>query len=307
MKKNAVKNAIRIAVYNQKGGCGKTISCCNIAGVLAKHYKKKVLIVDTDPQANLSKSLLGENIAQYEEEHGLDTWFGDHSTLADVIEGLPDHKDMVNQAIIKAKIVIRGGNPAKWRGIDILPGCRELATTRIRENGDMEGIISRIRHTLQRPYDYDYVLFDLPPALSDLSVVTLIASDYVLIPASADSNAIDGIAELMETIENIKANSDNKKLQIMGVFFTNFDARYSYDNQLYAMAGDTLGDYLIRTPIRRGSAAKSGMQLGCPLAWYQRTSLVAKDYEALTEEILRRIDSDTKRGNFEDGERSVQK
>ncbi len=291
MIKYSTENAVKIAVYNQKGGCGKTISCFNIAGVLARDYRKKVLIVDIDSQANLSKSLLCENIAQYEEEHGIGTWFNDHVTLDNVIEELPVNKDMVNQAVIKAKIIIRGGNPAKWRGIDVLPGSRNLATTDVRENGDMKEIISRIRHTLQRPYDYDYVLFDLPPALSDLSAVTLIASDYVLIPASADSNAMDGIAELMETIENIKINSDNKKLQILGVFFTNFDARYSYDNQLYELAGDTLGACLFHVPIRRGSAAKCGMQLGCPLAWYQRTCSVAKDYEALTKEMLKRIDS----------------
>ncbi len=298
MKKSATQNAVKIAVCNQKGGCGKTMSCVNIAGVLAKDYKKKVLIVDIDSQANLSKSMLCEDIMGYEEEHGIGTWFADHITLDNVIENLPNDKNMVNLAIVKAKIVVRGGNPAKWRGIDILPGSRNLATTEMWENSDIEEIISCIKRTVQRPYDYDYVLFDLPPALSDMSAVTLIASDYVLIPATADSNAMDGICELMETVENIKANSKNKKLQILGVFLTNYDVRYTYDSHLYGMVKDTLGDLFFTTPIRRGSAAKCSMQLGCPLSWYRRTCSTAQDYEEITREIIRRI---------ENGKRSLQK
>lgn len=290
MKKNSTENAVRISVCNQKGGVGKTMSCLNLAGVLARYYKKKVLVVDTDSQANLTKSILSENIMEYEAVNGVGTWFSDHITLDDVIKGLEDDKDLVNRSVVKAQIVIRGGNPAKWRGIDVLPGNRNLATTQIRENGDMDEIISHIRRTRQRIYDYDYILFDLPPALSDMSAVTLIASDYVLVPASADSNAMDGIAELMETVENIKANGINRRLQILGVFFTNFDARYAYDNQLFDLAKRTLGDLFIRTPVRRGSAAKGSMQLGCPLAWYQRTSPCAKDYEEIVKEMLNRID-----------------
>ncbi len=306
MKTNSTKNAVRIAVCNQKGGVGKTMSCFNIAGVLARDYKKKVLVVDIDSQANLTKSMLSENIMEYEAEHGIGTWFADHITLDHVIEHLPHNKDLVNQSVIKAKIVIRGGNPAKWRGIDVLPGSRNLAVTQMYENNDMDEIISHIRRTVQRPYEYDFVLFDLPPALSDLSAVSLIASDYVLIPATADSNAMDGISELMETVENVRINSTNKNLQILGIFFTNYDVRYSYDSQLYDIARDTLGDLFITTPVRRGSAAKCSMQLGCPLAWYKRTCPTAKDYEKITKEIIARIDS-VKQEKTEHEKRSVQK
>ncbi len=261
------KQAIKIAVFNQKGGVGKITTVFNMAGILAKSGSK-VLVIDVDSQANVSISLLMENMADYDEKHGtVGRMLDDVMTLKDIIE-VPSR---INNAIIKAKICIRDGYAAKWRGIDVI---REA--------------IGMIRRTRKHAYDYDYILFDLPPHLGELSVAVLAAADHVLVPATVDSYSMNGYGELMDTVESIRSMGLNPDLDIVGVFFTMIQPLQKYDRGMYQDVKEQLGDTFISTPVRSNSNAKLAAHIGCPLCWLKRNAGVTQDYVAVTEETLRR-------------------
>lgn len=276
------KKAIKIAVFNQKGGVGKTTSVVNIAGALAKKGKH-VLVVDADPQANATSTLLMENIADYEEETGK-SFYDEHLSLLEVLE----NPKLVNEAIIPAKIVIRAGAPAKKRGIDVLPSKRALAGVEIKENNDTIKVIEKIRRTRNHLCDYDYILFDMPPYLSDLSINVLSACNKVIIPATIDKDSLDGYMQLTDTVQNIRMMGINPELEIAGVFLTMISSVSEYDREMYAEIKESLGDLMFDVPIRRHDDAKKASHIGCPLAWYKRNGKVTNDYKAVTYEIMRR-------------------
>lgn len=284
------KQPIKIAVFNQKGGVAKTTTVFNMAGILAKSGLK-VLVIDVDSQANVSTSLLMENMADYDEEQGtVGAMLDNTMTLKDIIE-VPSR---INDAIIKAKICIRDGYAAKWRGIDVIPANSQLQDLRVEDMDDEDSLyairdaIGKIKRTRKHAYDYDYILFDLPPHLGELSVAVLAAADYVLVPATVDSYSMNGYSELMDTVKSIRSMGLNPDLDIIGVFFTMIQPLQKYDRSMYQDVREQLGDVFIDTPIRSNSNAKLAAHIGCPLCWLKRSAGVTQDYIAVTEEVLRR-------------------
>lgn len=276
------KKPVKIAVFNQKGGVGKTTSVINIAGILAKKGKK-VLLVDADPQANTTSTMLMENIAEYERDTKK-SFYDNHLSLVEVLE----NPKMINDSIIKAKIIIKDGCSAKWRGIDVLPSKRSLAGIEIQDNYDMAKAINKIKRTRGHSYDYDFIFFDLPPYLSDLSINVLSAADYVLVPATVDKDSLEGYSDLIDTVANIRLMGINPNLKLLGVFLTMINAQTKYDKQLYNKVKESLGNIFIDVPVRWNANAKLASHIGCPLCWFKRTLEVTKDYEVITEEILKR-------------------
>ena len=279
---------IKIAIFNQKGGVGKTTFTFNGAGIMAKTFGKKVLVIDADPQKNVSTTLLAENIREWEEENNED-FFESHITLGDCLENIND-KDLVNKAIIKAKILAKNGGACKWRGIDVLPSKRSLAGIEVGDNEDIKKLVDRIRPTREHMYNYDIILFDMPPYLSDLSVTVLAGCDFVVTPATVDKDSLAGYSELLDTIKNLQVLGINPKIKSIGIFLTMIDNITKYDKEKYIEIKDALGENMFDVPIRRDSRAKYASDYGCPLAWYKRNATITKDFEIVVAEILKRVD-----------------
>lgn len=257
----------RIAVFNQKGGCAKTTTVVNLAGILSKRGYK-VLVLDCDPQANASNTLLMEN----EDEK-------DPTTIVDVLSG----HTKIGEAVRIAHIRTRGNGNPKNVGISVIPAERGLSAVDL----PSENVLADAIHDLTG--DYDYILFDCPPYISDFTINILAASDYVLVPATVDKDSLDGYGELVETIYALKSKGVNPDIQILGVFLTLLNQRESFDQYICKQCEEIFGKEYIPVSIRRHTFAKQASLFGRPLCYYRPTSPVAKDYEALTDNILERI------------------
>lgn len=284
------KNPVKIAVFNQKGGVAKTTTVFNMAGILAKSGAK-VLVIDADPQANVSSSLLFENISEYDRKYGTSgQMLKNAKTLRDIVE----RPECINDAIIKAKFMLQDKATPKWKGVDVIPANSMMSAMPPLEDPDDEqsGLvileaINRIRRTRKHMYDYDYILFDLPPFLGELTIAVLAAVNYILVPASVDSYSLNGFGALNDTVNYLVNSGRNPDLRIIGIFFTMMQAN-SYYIGLYADAIDALGDTFMKSTIRQNVNARKANECGCPLCWLKRNAGITKDYIHLTEEVLRR-------------------
>lgn len=260
---------VKIGIFNQKGGVAKTTSTFNIAGYLAKNFNKKVLIIDTDPQANLTKSMLSESE------------FGENDfTLVDCIENDTDVNEVIKTSLLRS----RGNAKPKDLGIDVLPTERKMIATKVENDNVFQKLFEGIKK------EYDYVLIDFPPFLSEITVSVLTSVDYIIVPASVDYDSLSGYGELLDTINTIKLNGLNEKIEILGIFLTMFNKNETFDKYVYEDCKNNFGEQLFTTTIRRSTQAKQSSYFGTPLSWFKPYCNVAKDYEELTNEIVKKIE-----------------
>ena len=252
-----------ISVSNQKGGVGKTASAVNLGIGLAK-LDKKVLLIDSDSQGNLSVSL---GIA---EPDSLDY------TLADIL------RDTINEAEIGRKGILN-----HEEGIDFIPANIDLA--------DMEVQLINIigRETVLRQYleqiksYYDYIIIDCSPNLGMITINALTCADTVLIPVQASYLPLKGLQMLIKTIMKIKRQL-NPKLNIEGILITMVDGRTNYAKEIIQLLRNEYGntikifENLIPRSIKQDETAVSGNSI----YKYAKNSKVAKSYEAFVSEII---------------------
>lgn len=260
--------AIKIAVFNQKGGVGKTTSTMNIAADIAARGKH-VLVIDKDPQKNCSKHFL----AEHEREDGYS------------IENVLLKQISLEEGIIQVQIRNRGNAKPKYRNLDLLPGSSKLLE-----------IISELspdtfRDEIVLPADkiYDYIFFDCPTQGSDISVETLKAADYIIVPASPDDDSLDGYGQLLDTVNRIKTNGWNNNLKIAGVFFTNVDTRTSFEKYIVNEFGELLGEEYLGS-VRHMAVCKESTYAGRPLIYYAPKSAVTEDYRQITNRLLKKVE-----------------
>ena len=248
-----------IAVTNQKGGVGKTTTSVNLAASLAA-TRRRVLLVDMDPQGNAT---MGSGV----NKNAVD------ASACDVLLGDVN----VRQAIISVEEA----------GYDVLPGNSDLTAAEV---GLMqkEGREKKLREALdQVKSDYDYILIDCPPALNMLTINALVAAEGVMIPMQCEYYALEGLAALLETIEQIR-DSVNETLEIEGLVRTMFDPRNNLSNQVSSQLMTHFGDKVYRTMIPRNIRLAEAPSHGMPVLMYDKTSRGALSYLALAGEILRR-------------------
>lgn len=254
-----------ISIYNQKGGCGKTTTVINLAGCLSER-QFKVLVVDGDSQMNAGKTLLMER--ELNSSIGID----------ELIQGKKRIRDCVYPALIRKRM---NGRPQDV-GISVLTGSRFLSTVAVEDINQLKQCLLEVVN------EYDYVLIDCPPYLSEFTLSILAASDYVLVPATVDKDSLDGFGELISCIHSLKENGVNPNLKILGVLMTMVSFRESFDRYVLDTCRELLGSDLLPVSIRRQTYAKQASHFGRPVCYYKKCG-VAKDYECLTDTILQRI------------------
>ena len=249
-----------IAIFNQKGGVGKTTTNINLgAGLAAKG--KKVLMVDIDPQGNTTSGIgLRKKLLE--------------QTLYDVL--IDDTVD-INEVIL----------PTRTKNLFILPASVDLAGAEV-ELASLEGREGRLKKAIDSVRDqYDYILVDCPPSLGILTINSLTAVDSVLIPIQCEFYALEGVSQLMSTIDLVKKNL-NKDLYIEGVILSMFDGRTNLSQQVVAEVKNFFGDTMYNTIIPRNVRLAEAPSYGVPIMVYDPSALGAKAYEEFTKEFLKR-------------------
>lgn len=247
-----------IAIFNQKGGVGKTTTNINLAACLALR-NKRVLVLDIDPQGNTTS---GMGIAK----KGLDK-----TSYEVLINDKMDPREAIQNTGI--------------RNLDIIPASVDLAGAEI-ELVQLEGREKRLKKALDKIREnYDYIFIDCPPSLGLLTINSLTAVDSVLIPIQCEFYALEGVSQLMSTIDLVK-KSLNENLEIEGVILSMFDGRTNLSIQVVEEVKKYFGSKVYTTVIPRNVRLAEAPSYGLPITEYDPKSKGAEAYFAFADEFL---------------------
>ena len=252
-----------IAVANQKGGVGKTTTTINLSAALAEKGKK-VLMIDLDPQGNASSGL-GVNKDELEQ------------SIYQLMIGTNSFDECVQKNVLE--------------NLDVLPANVNLAGVEI-ETLDMEDRNYILSKEIDKVKDrYDYILIDCPPSLNSLTIISMTTADSVLFPIQCEFYALEGLSQLIYTIDLVKDRL-NPNLKMDGVVFTMYDARTNLSLQVIENVRENLNQKIYNTIIPRSVRLAESPSYGLPINIYDRKSTGAKAYRALAEEIIEKGDEE---------------
>lgn len=256
-----------ISVANQKGGVGKTTTTINLSTFLAKKGKK-VLLIDADPQGNATSGLGAEKEVEY--------------STYDILVGETEIQETLEKTVIKNLLVCPSN-------INLAGAEVELVSMMSREQ--------RLKEKIDVIKDeFDYILIDCPPSLGLITLNAFTASNSVLIPVQCEYYALEGLGQLLNTVNLVKKHL-NKNLQVEGALLTMYDIRTNLSNQVVKEVKKYFGDKVYKTVIPRNVRLSEAPSYGMPITEYDPKSKGAKSYDKFTKEFLKK-NEDEKKARF---------
>jgi chromosome partitioning protein len=251
-----------ISIINQKGGVGKTTTVINLASALSQQGKK-ILVIDLDPQGNATTGLGLSNTG-----HSDDTIYG-------ILNGTKPINDVIKKT--------------NFENLDLITSNVDLSGLEVETAGDNDrAFILKTKLTAylnDSSVLYDYILVDCPPSLSLLTVMALVSSNSLLVPLQTEFFALEGLTQLMKTIERIKVNL-NPNLLIQGILLTMYDRRNKLSSQVESEARSYFKDKVYQTVIPRNVRLSEAPSHGVPVLIYDKTCPGSKSYYNFTDEFM---------------------
>ena len=251
-----------ISIINQKGGVGKTTTVINLASALSQQGKK-ILVIDLDPQGNATTGLGLSNVEQSD------------GTIYGVLNGTK----LISEVIKKTK----------FENLDLVTSNVDLSGLEVETAGDVDrAFILKVKlasYLNDSSGLYDYIFIDCPPSLSLLTVMALVSSNSLLVPLQTEFFALEGLTQLMKTIDRIKVNL-NPELEIRGILLTMYDRRNKLSSQVEQEARNYFKEKVYQTVIPRNVRLSEAPSHGVPVLIYDKSCPGSKSYYEFTDEFM---------------------